>query len=432
MKNGTVDHVPVFLELLISLASIVSVVIFVLLCGLCDCFSGKKQAEKQFLFDDEERGPERKSASVRPMKRTPMLTRKTIKDSESADGVGSQAESNNGAGKKRIPFRSLSAALLFERPDKKPAVASIQPNVGAAGSKNGLGEFPLDPFSGMDQDLVLMEDQEESLGRIQFSLHYNFTEQTLILKIIRAQDLPAKDLSGTSDPFVKILLLPNKKSKMETKVKKKKLNPTWHETFLFEGFPYNKLQERILHLQVLDYDKFSRNDAIGEVNIPLCDVELAKETTYWKSLLPSKKSAGKLGDILFSIMYVPSQGQLTIVVMKCRNLQAKDFTGKSDPYVKIWHMYKGKRVEKKKTTVKKCTLNPVFNEEFVFDVNLDKIRDTSFIISVLDRDRISKNDIIGSVLIGHKTSPLEMKHWNEMFAKARQPIAQWHLLKDMS
>ncbi|XP_071942768.1 synaptotagmin-7-like isoform X2 [Antedon mediterranea] len=400
MKNGTTDNAPVFVTLLISLASLVSVALFVLLCGLCDCFSGKKQAEKQFLFDDEEGGTERKSASVRPMKRTPMLTRKTIK---------------------------------FERPDKKPAVAAVAPNVGGvAGSKNGSSEFPLDPFSGMDQEGIMMETQEETLGRIQFSLHYNFTEQTLILKIIRAQDLPAKDLSGTSDPFVKILLLPNKKSKMETKVKKKKLNPTWHETFLFEGFPYNKLQERILHLQVLDYDKFSRNDAIGEVNIPLCDIELAKETTYWKNLLPSKKSAGKLGDVLFSIMYVPSQGQLTIVIMKCRNLQAKDITGKSDPYVKIWHMYKGKRVEKKKTTVKKCTLNPIFNEEFVFDVSLDKIRDTSFIISVLDRDRLSKNDAIGSVLIGHKTSPLEMKHWNEMFAKARQPIAQWHVLKDMS
>ena len=41
--------------------------------------------------------------------------------------------------------------------------------------------------------------------------------------------------SGTSDPFVKILLLPNKKHKVETKVKRKNLNPVWNETLLIEG-----------------------------------------------------------------------------------------------------------------------------------------------------------------------------------------------------
>uniref|UniRef100_A0A8C0BWU1 C2 domain-containing protein n=1 Tax=Buteo japonicus TaxID=224669 RepID=A0A8C0BWU1_9AVES len=43
------------------------------------------------------------------------------------------------------------------------------------------------------------------------------------------------DFSGTSDPFVKIYLLPDKKHKLETKVKRKNLNPHWNETFLFEG-----------------------------------------------------------------------------------------------------------------------------------------------------------------------------------------------------
>lgn len=55
------------------------------------------------------------------------------------------------------------------------------------------------------------------------------------MKILKAQELPAKDFSGTSDPFVKIYLLPDKKHKLETKVKRKNLNPHWNETFLFEG-----------------------------------------------------------------------------------------------------------------------------------------------------------------------------------------------------
>jgi len=59
---------------------------------------------------------------------------------------------------------------------------------------------------------------------------------TLTLRVIRAIDLAAKDFSGTSDPYVKILLLPDKKRKLTTNIKRKNLNPRWNEVFAFEGF----------------------------------------------------------------------------------------------------------------------------------------------------------------------------------------------------
>ena len=43
-------------------------------------------------------------------------------------------------------------------------------------------------------------------------------------------------------------------------------------------------------------------------------------------------------------------------------MKAKDINGKSDPYVKVWLMFGEKRVEKKKTPVYKCNLNPTFNQ----------------------------------------------------------------------
>ena len=46
------------------------------------------------------------------------------------------------------------------------------------------------------------------------------------------------------------------------------------QVFTFEGFPESKLLQRTLYLQVLDYDRFSRNDSIGEVELPLCDIHL--------------------------------------------------------------------------------------------------------------------------------------------------------------
>lgn len=41
-------------------------------------------------------------------------------------------------------------------------------------------------------------------------------------------------MGGTSDPYVKVFLLPDKKKKYETKVQKKTLNPAFNETFTFK------------------------------------------------------------------------------------------------------------------------------------------------------------------------------------------------------
>uniref|UniRef100_A0A672KI65 Synaptotagmin 7 n=1 Tax=Sinocyclocheilus grahami TaxID=75366 RepID=A0A672KI65_SINGR len=208
----------------------------------------------------------------------------------------------------------------------------------------------------------------EKLGRIQFSLGYSFQDTTLTVKILKGQDLPAKDFSGTSDPFVKIYLLPDRKHKLETKIKRKNLNPHWNETFLFEGFPYEKVRERTLYLQVLDYDRFSRNDPIGEVSIPLNKVELGQLKTS------QPQSHGHRGHLRYT------------------------YNNKhTDPYVKVWLMHKDKRVEKKKTvTIKRC-LNPIFNESFPFDVPAHVLRETTIIITVMDKDRLSRNDVIGKV-----------------------------------
>lgn len=61
-----------------------------------------------------------------------------------------------------------------------------------------------------------------------------------------------------------------------------------------------------------------------------------------------------------------------------------------DPYVKVYLLCQGKRIKKKKTSVKKNTLFPVYNEALVFDVPADNIEDVSLIVKVIDYDRLVK------------------------------------------
>lgn len=42
------------------------------------------------------------------------------------------------------------------------------------------------------------------------------------------------DMGGTSDPYVKVYMLPDKKKKFETKVQRKNLCPVFNETFTFK------------------------------------------------------------------------------------------------------------------------------------------------------------------------------------------------------
>ena len=48
---------------------------------------------------------------------------------------------------------------------------------------------------------------------------------------------------------------------------------------------------KTLYLLVLDYDRFSRDDPIGEVCLPLSELDLGAGLTLWKTLTPCKGAA---------------------------------------------------------------------------------------------------------------------------------------------
>ncbi|NXJ27782.1 SYT10 protein, partial [Dicrurus megarhynchus] len=276
------------------------------------------------------------------------------------------------------------------------------------------------------------QEDVKTCGKLNFTLQYDYENELLAVTIVKALDLPAKDFTGTSDPYVKIYLLPDRKKKFQTRVHRKTLNPVFDETFQFP-VAYDQLSNRKLHFSVYDFDRFSRHDMIGEVILDnLFEVsDLSREANVWKDIHCATTESIDLGEIMFSLCYLPTAGRMTLTVIKCRNLKAMDITGASDPYVKVSLMCEGRRLKKRKTTTKKNTLNPVYNEAIIFDIPPENVDQVSLSIAVMDYDRVGHNEVIGVCRTGIDAEGLGRDHWNEMLAYPRKPITHWHPLVEL-
>jgi hypothetical protein len=292
-------------------------------------------------------------------------------------------------------------------------------------------------FESDNKENEIKGENESALGKLHLKLKYNYEKRALCVTIIKCSDLPHKDPNfGSSDPYVKLQLLPEKQHKVKTRVLRKTQNPVYDEDFTFYGINPNQLQTTVLHFAVLSFDRYSRDDVIGEV---FCQLNLLEFDSLEKQILLTKDISPRShkirlqgrGEILVSLCYQPAANRLTVVVLKARNLPKMDLTGLCDPYVKIYLLYNNQRVTKKRTHVKKRTTNPVFNESFVFDVPYNEgLENVSLQFQVLDYDRVTKNEVIGRLELGPKTGPSTQKHWQDVITSPRRQIADWHKLKD--
>ena len=53
------------------------------------------------------------------------------------------------------------------------------------------------------------------------------------------------------------------------------------------------------------------------------------------------------------------------------------------------------------------------------------------LVTVVDYDRVGASEPIGKVLLGCDQKGPELRHWSEMLASPRRPVAQWHTLKEL-
>ncbi|XP_007459155.1 PREDICTED: synaptotagmin-like protein 1 isoform X2 [Lipotes vexillifer] len=110
------------------------------------------------------------------------------------------------------------------------------------------------------------------------------------------------------------------------------------------------------------------------------------------------------GSLYFALRYEPGAAQLRVHVIQCQGLAAAR-RRRSDPYVKSKLL--PDKQSKRKTSVKKRNLNPVFNETLWYSVPQAELRGRVLSLSVWHRENLGRNIFLGEVEV-----PLDTWDWD--------------------
>ncbi|XP_036370712.1 synaptotagmin-6 isoform X2 [Octopus sinensis] len=271
--------------------------------------------------------------------------------------------------------------------------------------------------------------QQKCYGRLHLRLKYDFRTSDLVVHLIEVHDLMCPDsTSGFSDPYIKLFLYPEvDERRRQSSVQRRTLNPFFNEFFKFP-IPYEDLQDKSLIFQVFNYDKFSRHSILGEVNVDLNTVETSSSVEIWSDIQRYQRHACTMGELLISLSYLPTAERLTVVIIKAKDLRILGPAEESDPFVRISLIVDGKKIKRKKSSVQRSTLSPVWNEALTFNVPAEILPKVALECCVWDHDIIGHGELIGKCTLGPERQGSERKHWMELLSCHRTSTAMWHSL----
>ncbi|KAG7237383.1 hypothetical protein INR49_032428 [Caranx melampygus] len=142
------------------------------------------------------------------------------------------------------------------------------------------------------------------------------------------------------------------------------------------------------------------------------------------------------GSIQFAVNYIQKLGEFHIFVVLCRELAVADAKkNRSDPYVKCYLLPDKTKLGKRKTTVKKKTLNPTYNEILRFKVTMEVLKTQNLNVSVWHNDTFGRNTFLGEVDLDLSELDFSNTQINEYALKARvsaqtSALSSSHLMDD--
>ncbi|KAM4809693.1 rasGAP-activating-like protein 1 isoform 1-T1 [Rhinophrynus dorsalis] len=183
-------------------------------------------------------------------------------------------------------------------------------------------------------NLSHVDPDEEVQGEIYLELHIMQDQHrsTLHCHVLEARDLAPRDISGTSDPFVRIFC--NNQS-LETSVIKRTRFPRWNEVLEFDlrGIEEMDPGDQVISIEVWDWDMVGKNDFLGRVWFPMEPLHKNPAVTGWFRLLPfgnsEEDNGGKLGSLRVKVnlseeRILPSVYYQTLIQLLVESVQSPD------------------------------------------------------------------------------------------------------------
>ncbi|CAB0034043.1 unnamed protein product [Trichogramma brassicae] len=356
----------------------------------------------------------------------------------SQPGLASASSSQAASQAPRSPAARCLSPLMIPSPRASFSLSTD----GGLPPASPLGALQPDLYQRRDQPLFLSRGSGKSLGRLRLRLSYDFDKSDLDVHLVEASELASGEHGGFQDPFVKLSLSPEVDArKRQTGVHHNEANPRFDQHFKFP-VSQDELQDKTLLLQVLDDDRFSRNDVVGSLRVALDGLDISSRggVELWGEVSRERKPPEEKQEVCLSLSYLPQAGRLAMTLHKARNLFPLPGKQSLDAFVKVGLISGEKRVKKKKTSVRKATRCPDWNEAFTFSVAQSALATSAIEICVLDsssQESSSGHAVIGSCIVGpglgqagldSGTSNPSVEHWQLMIQSPRENITMWHTL----
>ncbi|XP_023262997.1 synaptotagmin-2-like [Seriola lalandi dorsalis] len=282
-------------------------------------------------------------------------------------------------------------------------------------------------------------------GSLRFSVYYDQLQSRLVVTVLQVEGLLEPNETCSLQPFVKLRLMwagsvgvgvescKDKEGEemspvlwtvlqeWRTRVVKGSCNPLFGDQFsCILQQDKDELHHINLRMEVRDFDKFSRHTVLGEVRVPLGQLNISYPLELQEDLQIPQKDL--VGEVLLSLKFLPTSQRLEVGLLKVRTVLTEIYSDAA-LYARISVQCNQCRLRYQKTSVVARCLVTVFNEVLMFSLPEFPLEQCKIMVSVYET-RITRKST--KHLMGQLTLGSEDKHWNLMMRSVRQPIAKWH------
>ncbi|PWA14600.1 hypothetical protein CCH79_00017624, partial [Gambusia affinis] len=131
------------------------------------------------------------------------------------------------------------------------------------------------------------------------------------------------------------------------------------------------------------------------------------------------------GSIQFAVNYIQKIEEFQVFVVKCSGLAVTETKKTYDLYVKCYLVPDNTRLGKRKTTVKKKTFHPTYNEVLKFKISLEELKEQNLNVSVWHNDLFGRNSFLGDVDLDFSEWDFDNTEINEYALKAKVPAERF-------